>query len=612
MPGITGILTADKSDDLFFMQVAALKHYDYQIKHLRGKDYRSAAIGLNFSNFDVFSYQDRFLLTFFGDIYDHQFENYHDFYIEFIENFMRLGSDYLAKLNGQFQAALYDVATATLYLMTDLAGTRPLYYYASNGDFAFACEVKALITSQKLLREINNQAIAQLFSFGFVGFQNTMFSQIKNLGPARVLRFSQNQISIERYYLLPYEEEKLLRTHFSRKEIDTITEQVYAVLDQAVRRQIDDRKIFLPLSGGLDSRFVVALAQKYLPNNFTTYTFGNLQNTDILFAREVANLLGSDHHEFIVDPKAVWEFGRRFSYLSDGMSLINGPIQAAQAIEALRGENQVMLAAQAADAMWGSTLGNNNVKRLIAVKEVNDNTISVFDNLFMRISENERRLLFEPAFLEKCQFGHSLFDDYIEIGKKTHPFYLYQLLLYFEYCRRGVFGGNLMNNFFFDVRMPSFDKNVLEYVINLPLSLRDNQFIYRRTFIKYFPDLARIRRNDTNLPISSPEFFHKFKKKERKVVQHLKKTKLAPAINLLKRYQESPYVDYKKWFNGQLNEQLREVLFDSRTLQRPFYKKNGIEQLYRLHQTNQADYSSILWQVINLEYFFRTFVDVQG
>jgi asparagine synthetase B (glutamine-hydrolysing) len=607
MPGLTGIFTLAQSETRLANQVRVLNHFDYSIKKGELANYHAAVIGHHFSTLDIVNIDDRFLLSFFGDIFGDSTFPGPDFYRTFVNDFILHGGKYLARLNAQYQAAVYDQKENSLFLITDRSGSRPLYYCWNGDSFAYACEVKALLANNSDQGELNEQAIANLFSMGFVGFKNTFFKNIHNLGPAQILTFKDGRTGIETYYSLPYNEELMLKTRFTKPEIDALMEQAYALLDAAVRDQIDHKKIFIALSGGLDSRFITAIAHKYLPKHFTTYTFGNPKNTDILYAREVAHLLNTSHNEFMVDPKLVWDFGKHFAFLSDGMSMINGPIQAVQAVYSLKDDNHVLLAAQAADAMWGSSLSHNKVRRLLTIGPVTAENFMQFDKLFEKISETERHILFEPDFLKDKTFDHTIFQDYFPQAMGKHPFYLYQNLLYFEYTRRGVGGGNLLNNFYFDMRMPSFDRDLLEFVTNLPLQLKFNQYLYRKTFIRYFSNLAKIRRNDTDLPIDAPKIFHNLRKKERKIVQRLKKSPVNVILKKFSRYNEYNYVDYKAWFQNELNALLKEILFDPQTLSRPFYRKGGIKRLYELHMNTDIDQSKILWQIVNLEYFFKNF-----
>lgn len=69
---------------------------------------------------------------------------------------------------------------------------------------------------------------------------------------------------------------------------------------------MSDRPIGCLLSGGLDSSLVAAIASKCYQERgekLRTFSIGMKEGTDIVFAREVAAHIGSEHTEFIYDPQ---------------------------------------------------------------------------------------------------------------------------------------------------------------------------------------------------------------------------------------------------------------------------------------------------------------------
>ena len=59
------------------------------------------------------------------------------------------------------------------------------------------------------------------------------------------------------------------------------------------------------LSGGFDSSVLAALAAKYAPRQLKTFTISDqIDFPDVVAARQVAEHLGTDHHEFIIDVEA--------------------------------------------------------------------------------------------------------------------------------------------------------------------------------------------------------------------------------------------------------------------------------------------------------------------
>lgn len=79
-----------------------------------------------------------------------------------------------------------------------------------------------------------------------------------------------------------------------------IAEELRTLLRKTVTRRINSDHFGAWLSGGLDSSSVAALARPYV-NKLHTFAGGLKDAPDLEFAREVAEFIGSEHHEVIVD-----------------------------------------------------------------------------------------------------------------------------------------------------------------------------------------------------------------------------------------------------------------------------------------------------------------------
>ncbi|MBL0913737.1 MAG: asparagine synthase C-terminal domain-containing protein, partial [Bacteroidia bacterium] len=64
------------------------------------------------------------------------------------------------------------------------------------------------------------------------------------------------------------------------------------------------------LSGGIDSSLVTAIAREKAPGRLKTFTIGFKENAydESLYAREVADFLGTEHHEYILEEREALEY----------------------------------------------------------------------------------------------------------------------------------------------------------------------------------------------------------------------------------------------------------------------------------------------------------------
>jgi len=83
-------------------------------------------------------------------------------------------------------------------------------------------------------------------------------------------------------------------------------------------RQIPGKPLSLLLSGGIDSSLVLALIRKTYPE-VPVYTFTlakSKEYPDMIFAREVAGLFGTEHHEIILRDEEYRKFQKDFNKIN--------------------------------------------------------------------------------------------------------------------------------------------------------------------------------------------------------------------------------------------------------------------------------------------------------
>jgi asparagine synthase (glutamine-hydrolysing) len=211
--------------------------------------------------------------------------------------FEEYGADCVRHLHGMFAFAAWDTRAHTLLLARDRVGKKPLKYaLLPDGRLLFASEIKALLASGQIGREVDLEAIDAFLTFGYVPAPKTGLVQVRKLPPAHRLVWKGGTIQIDRYWNLD----------FSRKVQRSIPEWQEAVrgaVRNAVeRRLIADVPLGAFLSGGIDSSIVVACMAQSAPGAVETFSIGfeHESYNELPYARAVAEQYGTRHHEFIV------------------------------------------------------------------------------------------------------------------------------------------------------------------------------------------------------------------------------------------------------------------------------------------------------------------------
>ncbi|MFT6896778.1 MAG: asparagine synthase (glutamine-hydrolyzing), partial [Paraglaciecola sp.] len=112
----------------------------------------------------MFSHDNKYVIVFNGEIYNYQalraqlsdagypFKTQTDTEV-ILALYAAEGEKMLDKLNGMFAFALWDTTSERLLIARDRIGKKPLYYLKTDTQFAFASEIKALLTLPDVPRD---------------------------------------------------------------------------------------------------------------------------------------------------------------------------------------------------------------------------------------------------------------------------------------------------------------------------------------------------------------------------------------------------------------------------------------------------------------------------
>ena len=210
----------------------------------------------------------------------------------------------LPRLEGMFAIAAWDCRERVLWLARDRMGKKPLYYGRFGRTLLFASELKAFRAHPEFHPEIDPDAVAAYFRFGYVPTPLSIYRGVRKLPAASWLQIaSRIPPGGEEYQPQPYWSMETavragLAAPFSGSEPEAIDE-LDRRLRNAVRQRIvaSDVPVGLFLSGGVDSSTVSALAQAQSSIPIRTFSIGmaSAEYDESNFAAQVARHLGTAH-----------------------------------------------------------------------------------------------------------------------------------------------------------------------------------------------------------------------------------------------------------------------------------------------------------------------------
>ena len=215
------------------------------------------------------------------------------------------GDDFVQRLNGMFDFALWDARRRRLLIGRDRLGVKPLYVLQDAHRLAFATEAKALLALPGVRAEINRDALPGYLQLGYVAAPQTLFKGIRKLPPATLLAIEGGQVKEWRYWRLPAGIDRQCTA------ADWL-ERTRSGLERSVRMQmVSDVPIGAFLSGGVDSSAVVGYMARQTQQPIRTYAIGfeggeaEALYNELPYARRVAQLFGTQHREIVVKPDVV-------------------------------------------------------------------------------------------------------------------------------------------------------------------------------------------------------------------------------------------------------------------------------------------------------------------
>ena len=197
----------------------------------------------------------------------------------------------LQLLDGVFSFVLFDFENADCpkaYIARDTYGIRPLFMMTngSDGAIGFCSEIKMLHG----LNKYNKQTFEQFQPGSFMQIQYDTTSPQGWNYPSNYKQFS-SPVSVTNPFI----------------DSDNVLHMIQASLIRAVQKRVDntDREIACLLSGGLDSSLITAIVAKLLdePSKLNTWSIGMEGSEDLMYARKVAEHIGTTHHEILLTEK---------------------------------------------------------------------------------------------------------------------------------------------------------------------------------------------------------------------------------------------------------------------------------------------------------------------
>ena len=257
-------------------------------------------------------------IVFNGEIYNYQelrkelIQQGHQFKTEtdtevIVHLYEEQGTACVERLRGMFAFAIWDERRQRLFIARDRLGQKPLFYRQEADRLSFASELKSLLQIPGADRTVDPHAIDLFLAYQYVPHPWSILKGYHKLPPAHRAVYENGQLQIERYWTPPYQHPET-NSQFPFQSVDQWSAALRETLTESVRiRMRSDVPLGAFLSGGIDSTIIAGLMQGMSDRPVHTFSIGFpvKQFDERSYAREAAKMLGTDHHEYVVEPAAL-------------------------------------------------------------------------------------------------------------------------------------------------------------------------------------------------------------------------------------------------------------------------------------------------------------------
>jgi asparagine synthase (glutamine-hydrolysing) len=210
------------------------------------------------------------------------------------------GKEAVHRFRGMFAFAIWDRSKKKLLLCRDRLGVKPLYWYWKEGVFMFASELKAFHQYQYFDKTIDQQAVSLYLQQGYIPAPHSIYQYAKKLEAGSFLEIDADKnIEFSKYWDV---EEIYQQSEKSVKSESELIDELENLLKESFQlRMVADVPVGMFLSGGVDSTLVAAILQKNAASKIKTFTIGfeDKEYNEAHHARNVADYLGTEHHELV-------------------------------------------------------------------------------------------------------------------------------------------------------------------------------------------------------------------------------------------------------------------------------------------------------------------------
>jgi hypothetical protein len=383
--------------------------------------------------------------------------------------------DVLREADGTFCIVHYQSQTGALSLMADKLGIRPLYFWADDDVIVFASALRILEELPLVPKQMDLRAVTELVGLGAPLADRTPYAGISLLRAGEIVRITNETISRRRYWRW---DEIATSSDSEALRLETVYDRFQMAVDRRIR---NDRATTAYLSGGLDSRCVVAALRPECAR-VHTFNFARPGTQDYCFGNDFAERIGSIHESL---PK------ERGDSVPDYSSLMARALKQSESFNQTPPEHpQVVWSGEGGSVLLGLVHISETILELMRAGNI-DGAIEEFlqrENIHVPPKLFRSQVLENISMVIKQGIREELDQLHAEDGGRN--FYLF--LMHNDQRRKLTSHFENIDLHRLEFQLPFFDGQFLESVIATPFDLCLRHRFYVKWLSRFIPEVTAV------------------------------------------------------------------------------------------------------------------------
>ncbi len=393
-------------------------------------------------------------------------------------------SDWLSKWNESF--SIIAKTKNEVVAFTDYCRSYPVFYSVQGDELLISNDANKLKDNVKNTNVIG-ESVFDCLALGYVTGNKTLYSNIKQLRVCEYLLLNHDSSSpvFGKYYLYHDEHNKTEGSEYY------FVAKLGEVIDDSIQRLIksaNNAPIVVPISGGLDSRLVLAKLVEHGYKNLSAFSYGPSGNADARIGKDVSEKLAVPWEFVSINSKETRSFyqseiRKEYSIFADGLNVVPNyqdllPIYKLKQAGRLFSDT-LIVNGQSGDFNSGGHIPESLMSREATLSDLLSELIKKHYSLWGKLlTENNTKKINENIIQLLINVEKDFIHDELTSNELAN---LYERWEFEERQTKYIINGQRVYDYFsLNWQLPLWDGEFVRFWCDVPVELRYKQKLYRK------------------------------------------------------------------------------------------------------------------------------------